>query len=134
MQRPCILVAVVVLGLVVYRQASSVWQGRAMEDASQVNALSVFRSAPEASSRPKILDTYGRLPLHFEANQGQTDEQVQFLARGKGYSLFLTGTEAVWLCRNPRPLRKHSSWTHACFPEAPGVGGARRVTQRPVRP
>jgi uncharacterized repeat protein (TIGR01451 family) len=35
------------------------------------------------------------LPLFFEPNQGQTDPQVRFLARGVGYSLFLTANEAV---------------------------------------
>jgi hypothetical protein len=38
---------------------------------------------------------YGALPLSFEANQGQTDPQVNFLSRGRGYTLFLTGHEAV---------------------------------------
>jgi hypothetical protein len=33
---------------------------------------------------------YGRLPLTFEANQGQTSSQVNFLSRGKGYTAFLT--------------------------------------------
>jgi len=39
---------------------------------------------------------YGHLPLSFEANQGQTDAQVQFLAHGQGYTLFLTASEAVF--------------------------------------
>jgi hypothetical protein len=38
---------------------------------------------------------YGRLPLSFEPNLGQTDSRVKFLSRGKGYALFLTPTEAV---------------------------------------
>jgi hypothetical protein len=38
---------------------------------------------------------YGKLPLSFEANQGQTDSQVKFLSRGNGYTLFLTDAEAV---------------------------------------
>jgi hypothetical protein len=33
--------------------------------------------------------------MSFEANTGQTDQRVKFLARGEGYSLFLTPTEAV---------------------------------------
>ncbi len=41
------------------------------------------------------VDVYGKLPLSFEANRGQTNEAVQFLSRGDGYSLFLTGGEAV---------------------------------------
>jgi hypothetical protein len=35
------------------------------------------------------------LPMFFEPNQGQTDPQVKFLARGSGYGLFLTASEAV---------------------------------------
>lgn len=38
---------------------------------------------------------FGKVPLSFEANQGQTDGQVKFLSRGNGYTLFLTGNEAV---------------------------------------
>ncbi len=37
---------------------------------------------------------FGRIPLSFEANQGQTDSQVRFLARGPGYGLFLTSNIA----------------------------------------
>ncbi len=43
----------------------------------------------------QLVANYGKLPLSFEANQGQTDGQVKFLSRGRGYSLFLTGDEAV---------------------------------------
>ncbi|HEX8370952.1 MAG TPA: Ig-like domain-containing protein [Pyrinomonadaceae bacterium] len=45
--------------------------------------------------KQKIVDAYGKLPLHFEPNLGQTDAQVKFLARGHGYALFLTEKEAV---------------------------------------
>jgi hypothetical protein len=34
--------------------------------------------------------------LAFEANEGQTDPEVRFFARGSGYTLFLTSTEAVF--------------------------------------
>jgi hypothetical protein len=44
---------------------------------------------------------YGELPLHFEANQGQTDRQVKFLARGSGYGLFLMPTESMLVLRKP---------------------------------
>src|SRR5579885_2181449 len=37
----------------------------------------------------------GHLPISFEANQGQADSSVRFLAHGPGYSLFLTPTEAL---------------------------------------
>ncbi|HEY3042419.1 MAG TPA: SBBP repeat-containing protein [Vicinamibacterales bacterium] len=35
------------------------------------------------------------MPLGFEPNGGQTDPRVDFVARGKGYALFLTASEAV---------------------------------------
>ena len=44
-------------------------------------------------------------PLAFEANRGQADEQVQFLARGAGYTVFLTSTEAVLSLRAGRSGR-----------------------------
>src|SRR3989475_6613467 len=43
----------------------------------------------------RLVETYGKLPLSFEANRGQTDNKVRFLARGRDYALFLTATEAV---------------------------------------
>src|SRR3989441_149346 len=49
---------------------------------------------PQATKQ-QVLVAYGKLPLIFEANQGQTDPQVKFLSRGSGYTLFLTPTEAV---------------------------------------
>lgn len=53
-------------------------------------------SAPANPKAPnKILDGYGKLPLSFEANHGQADKRVKFLSRTSGYTLFLTGDEAV---------------------------------------
>ncbi len=49
-----------------------------------------------ASLSPKLSASYGKLPLSFEPNLGQTDEQVKFISRGAGYTLFLTPTEAVF--------------------------------------
>ena len=46
-----------------------------------------------------MLESYGKLPLVFELNQGQSDREVKFLARGPGYALFLTPTEAVFALR-----------------------------------
>src|SRR5438045_2863516 len=50
---------------------------------------------PRADALTKIGEVYGKLPLSFEANQGQTDSHVKFLTRGAGYGLFLTSAEAV---------------------------------------
>ncbi len=49
--------------------------------------------------RVSIVESYGRVPLAFEANQGQTDPQVKFVSRGPGYGLFLTTSEAVLTLR-----------------------------------
>ncbi len=38
---------------------------------------------------------YGRLPLQFEPNMGQTDKRVRFTAKAGGGTLFLTDTESV---------------------------------------
>jgi hypothetical protein len=43
---------------------------------------------PDLATQDKVVQTYGRLPLTFEANHGQTDAQVKFLSRGPGYTLF----------------------------------------------
>ena len=54
-------------------------------------------SGPQPDAQ-KALSSGSRLkalPLFFEPNQGQTAPQVKFLARGSGYSLFLTADEAV---------------------------------------
>jgi uncharacterized repeat protein (TIGR01451 family) len=47
------------------------------------------------TDQPRAVENYGKLPLSFEVNRGQADGQVKFLARGQGYTLFLTSQEAV---------------------------------------
>jgi len=41
-------------------------------------------ASPASTSqiRTRLVEAYGKLPLSFEANQGQTDKRVKFLARG----------------------------------------------------
>ena len=56
------------------------------------------------ATRAHVAETYGKLPLIFESNQGQSDKQVRFLSRGEGYTLFLTGDEAVMSLRQA-PVR-----------------------------
>ena len=45
--------------------------------------------------------SYGRLPLAFELNQGQSDASVDYLAHGQGYALYLTPNEATFSLRAP---------------------------------
>src|SRR3989449_3326670 len=78
-------------------------------------ALAVASCAPAPATRTsttipqatkqQVLVAYGKLPLIFEANQGQTDPQVKFLSRGSGYTLFLTPTEAVLALREGASAR-----------------------------
>ena len=55
--------------------------------------ITASQAGPQAQAR--ILEGYGKLPLSFEANHGQADARVKFLSRTGGYTLFLTGDEAV---------------------------------------
>jgi hypothetical protein len=58
---------------------------------------------PGVTGKAHVAESYGKLPILFQANAGQTDEQVKFFARGAGYSLFLTGRDAVFvLARDSR--------------------------------
>lgn len=57
-------------------------------------------SAPDEAPRARVAEAYGKLPISFEADHGQTDAQVHFLSRGGNYSLFLTSTAVVALLRN----------------------------------
>ncbi len=57
---------------------------------SRLSAAAAADRATESAAHKRIEEEYGRLPLAFEANAGQTDERVDFLSRGKGYTLFLT--------------------------------------------
>lgn len=49
----------------------------------------------DVAARARLSRSYGNLPISFEPNQGQTAGVVQYLARGAGYTLFLTPGEMV---------------------------------------
>jgi len=69
-------------------------------------SLGAVTKASPHESRARLVNFYGRLALSFEANRGQTDPQVKFVARGSGYTLFLTRRgEAVLALRKPAPQR-----------------------------
>jgi hypothetical protein len=60
---------------------------------------------PSQAEQAHAVQAYGKLPLGFEANQGQTDRRVRFLSHGSGYSLFLTPEEAVLTLQTGRTLK-----------------------------
>jgi uncharacterized protein (TIGR03437 family) len=60
-------------------------------------------SPAEAPAHPKPFRAAGMLatlPLWFEENLGQTDAEVRYVSRGRGYALFLTPQETVLSFRN----------------------------------
>ncbi len=53
---------------------------------------------PSLGSAPahRVSASYGKLPLSFEPNRGQTDPRVQFVSRGAGYTIFLSPASATF--------------------------------------
>ena len=66
-------------------------------------STALARFGVDAATQARVTEMYGRLPLSFQVNEGQTDVQVDFLSRGSGYSVFLLPTEAVLALRKPAP-------------------------------
>jgi len=57
-----------------------------------------------AAKRTREARNSSKAPLRFEANRGQTDEQVKYLARATGYNIFLARNEAdIVLHREMKP-------------------------------
>ena len=81
---------------------------------------------PRPASFPSAKLRYGLLPLSFEANQGQTDARVRFLARGPKYTLFLTSDETVFALRGTA-LRRQSA-SADCLLQMKFVGSRRNAT------
>lgn len=59
--------------------------------------------AAAAPPAPGPADPLSALPLGFEPNVGQADPAVDFVARGRGYSVRLGPTAAVLALRGPAP-------------------------------
>ena len=60
----------------------------------------------EAPAAAAVLDALASLPLGFEPNVGQAEAGVEYVARGPGYRLALSPTEAdITLPGADRPLR-----------------------------
>ncbi|MFQ5640478.1 MAG: SBBP repeat-containing protein [bacterium] len=69
-----------------------------------------FKKATPRGNLPEqqIEEFYGRLPVRFERNDGQTGEQIDFLFRGKGHAVFLSSTGAV-LNLQDSEIRNHTA-------------------------
>jgi len=113
--------AVALLALVVF-SASATLDLRSASEVSEANAVR-DASASRGASTAWVQDTYAKLPLSFEVNVGQTDSQVDYLARGSGYTLFITHADAVLALRGVgrSPARTSESLADA---QATGVRAA----------
>lgn len=87
-------------------------------------ASKAVRPAATAKNKARIRGAFAKLPLSFEANQGQTDRRVKFLARGTGYGIFLTPGQTVLRLRSGRPD----------FPSAEKRAGKARIAHAPKVP
>ncbi len=89
------LVAVAVFGLRQFSGgASDVAQTGLNQGTVAARAGTAAIHQPDAATRSRAIDAYGRSPLRFEANHGQADAPVKFILRNSGYTLFLSAGEA----------------------------------------
>lgn len=73
---------------------------------SPSTANSAAGAGDSSALKAQMSEAYGRLPLHFEANQGQIDNRVKFVSRGTHCNVFLTSTEAVLELIQPKPATR----------------------------
>ena len=79
----------------------------AAADSSKTNTYNLMQpvaATPAAASseiKGRAAAAYAKLPVSFEANQGQTDSSVKFISRGSHHSLFLTANESVLVLDEP---------------------------------
>src|SRR5579872_2528143 len=78
---------------------------------AQTPAVAKNSTTNPAANR-QVQANYGKLPLTFEGNIGQSDPRVNFLAHGSGYSLFLTSGQMV-LSLRPSSISKTQAATAA---------------------
>jgi Beta-propeller repeat len=68
---------------------------------NHTGATAPSATALTAAQITNFTNAYGKLPLAFEANQGQSAPEVRYVAHGQSYQLFLTNQEAVLALRQP---------------------------------
>lgn len=75
-------------------------------------SLNIASSNPKFQNLQPIRAAFASMPLIFEPNQGQTDPAVLFKSRNRGFTLFLTSSEAVFVFKGSsqkiKPLSKSS--------------------------
>jgi hypothetical protein len=93
------------------------------------NRSAAAQPATSAEKSARVLASMDALPLAFEANQGQTDHQVKYMARGSGYTVFLTGNDTVFALHSSSqtaPIRvTHNLGPAGMTQPAPALGHKR---------
>ena len=103
----------------------------AAKSAANQRATSTKPSIPPGTAAMPSRGSFGQIPLSFEENRGQSDSRVKYLARGKGYTLFLTPDEAVLALRYLPANSKQESDPHE--PTMPSKNGASQWSQANLR-
>ena len=87
----------------------------------------------DTTTRSRVAEAYGQIPLSFEANQGQTNPRVKFLSRGIGCTLFLTATESVMVLNAPPSkdscVSRSSSDKQSCATVRMKLAGSNSLTK-----
>jgi uncharacterized repeat protein (TIGR01451 family) len=79
----------------------------AAADSSKTNtynspqAVAATPASASSETKGRAAEAYAKLPVSFEANQGQTDSSVKFISRGSHHALFLTSNESVLVLDEP---------------------------------
>ncbi len=85
---------------------------RGSSTAGRVAAATGQAPAFSAQERGRVRESLGTLPLAFEANQGQTDPRVKYMARGNGYTVFLTANDTVFALQSGSQSAARSTGKH----------------------
>lgn len=109
---PAVWILGIAVAAVTMLAGSSHLRAQHVSAGKQVTANTQAR-AVNAEQSDRVRADLSALPLGFEANEGQTDPRVKYVARGDGYTVFLTGNETVFALNSSsrphaRPRRRLS--------------------------
>lgn len=86
--------------------ATSTLSLRGLSDPPAGNIVPPSTILPTQAKKAPVVRDFGRLPLSFESNQGQTDSKVRFLTHSADTALFLAPSEALFTMP-AQPARQH---------------------------
>lgn len=76
----------------------------------QNKSVTKHQKVSRNESNYEQLKNYGNLPLYFEVNEGQSEENVKFLSRGFEYSFLLSSNEAILSFSKPQKKEKYAEF------------------------